>query len=683
MANNTENYRPFTTLLVANRGEIAHRILLTAKQQGYRTVAIYSPIDRDSPHVSVADIAIELTSNSIDQSYLDSDQVLAAATITRADAIHPGYGFFSENADFAKRCQQEGIVFIGPTPDTIAIMGSKRQAKIAMQAAGVPCVPGYQGKDQSDEALLAASESIGWPLMIKASAGGGGRGMRLVHQACDFIEQLAMARNEALTAFGSDEVILEKALINARHIEIQVFGDCFGNAVHLGERDCSMQRRHQKVIEEAPSPVVDETLRKLMGDSAIQAAKACDYIGAGTIEFMLDSDNHFYFLEMNTRLQVEHPVTELITGLDLVDWQLHIASGFPLPKKQSDISLNGHAIEVRLYAEDPAEQFLPQTGQIDAWVPAQNTGIRIDAGIVTGQCIGSHYDPMLAKVIAFGENREIARKRLIQALDQTVITGLRCNKAFLSYLLQDKMFFEGKATTDYIDHQLDINELIKDTVYDHLLGEVIGAVFLMQKNTIDAKFKNWTNSLNRSRKLTFSSQDNSTSVITIASLKEGYQCSINDKTVSIGHLAVQPYSTNTYHCIFSKITEDSTVINQSAVIYYQQTGNNLTVWINGIAYEYREDSLAAPDNRKRKSNGNILAPMDGSIFKLCISEGESVKSGQLLATLEAMKMEHPLKADCDGIVKNVSITEGEQVRIRQPLIIIEPELPTSPHTRNV
>ncbi len=295
---------------------------------------------------------------------------------------------------------------------------------------------------------------------------------------------------------------------------------------------------------------------------------------------------------------------------------------------------------------------------------------------MNGQCIGSHYDPMLAKVIAFGETREIARKRLIRALDQTVITGLRCNKAFLSYLLQDKTFSQGKSTTDYIDHQLDINELIKHTAHHHLLGKAICAVFLMQKNTITAKFKNWTNSLDRSRKLTFSSQDNTSSVISIELVKEGHECSINDVSISIKHFSIQQQSTNTYRCLFSKIMDNSTAIDQSAVIYYEQSCNNLTVWINGIAYEYRDDTLAAPDNLKQTSCGNILAPMDGSIFKLCISEGESVKSGQRLATLEAMKMEHPLKADCDGIIKNVSITEGEQVRIRQTLIIIDPETQT-------
>ena len=441
----------FEKVLVANRGEIACRVLQSARSLGYRTVAVFSEADAGARHVQLADEAVCIGPATAAESYLNVPALLDACRRSGADAVHPGYGFLSENADFAAACAEAGVTFIGPPAEAIRLMGSKRLSKIAMQEAGVPCVPGYQGEDQSDDTLIKEAEAVGLPLMIKASAGGGGRGMRVVTEPQQIAAQLKSARQEAKSSFGNDELILERAVINPRHVEIQVFGDHHGNVIHLGERDCSVQRRHQKVVEEAPSPVVDEDLRRRMGEAAVNAAKACDYVGAGTVEFLLGADGEFYFLEMNTRLQVEHPVTELVTGQDLVAWQLRVASGEPLPLTQEQVRLTGHAMEVRLYAEDPAQGYLPQTGPVLSWRPASGEGVRIDHGLVDGAEVGSHYDPMLAKIIAFGASRDEARRRLIRAVEDTVLMGLDDNRRFLAAILRHPEFAAGDATTAFID----------------------------------------------------------------------------------------------------------------------------------------------------------------------------------------------------------------------------------------
>lgn len=441
----------FNKVLVANRGEIAQRIIATAKALEYRTVAVYSEPDKKAPHVRLADEAVFLGSGTASDSYLNIEKILHAARITQSDAIHPGYGFLSENSNFAHNCSEQGITFIGPDSTAIELMGSKRAAKEAMLAAKVPCVPGYEGKDQNDATLIDAAERIGYPIMVKASAGGGGRGMRIVNEASELSSAIKSARSEASSAFGSDELILEKALTSVRHIEIQIFADTHGNVIHLGERDCSMQRRHQKVIEEAPSPALTPELRESIGQAAISVAKACNYVGAGTVEFLLTQENEFYFLEMNTRLQVEHPVTELVTSLDLVEWQLRIAAGEKLPRTQDQITTRGHAIEVRLYAEDPANGFMPQTGTISLWQPALTDsasgeaypGVRVDSGIQEGSEVSAYYDPMLAKFIAWGENREQARRRLLRLVQDSHLLGLRDNRSFLSALLTSDTFIEA------------------------------------------------------------------------------------------------------------------------------------------------------------------------------------------------------------------------------------------------
>ncbi|HJT06967.1 MAG TPA: acetyl-CoA carboxylase biotin carboxylase subunit, partial [Stellaceae bacterium] len=441
----------FAKILIANRGEIACRVTRTARAMGYRTVAVYSDADRAMPHVAEADQAVPIGPAPASESYLAIDKIIAAARRAGADAVHPGYGFLSENAAFAEACARADLVFIGPPPDAIRLMGNKAAAKRRMIAAGVPCVPGYEGEDQGDAVLSKKAVAIGFPVMVKAAAGGGGKGMRLVTVAEKLLDALRAARSEAQKAFGSDELILEKAIIEPRHVEMQIFADRQGNVIHLFERDCSIQRRHQKVVEEAPSPAMTPALRRAMGEAAVAAAKAIGYVGAGTVEFLLAPDGQFYFLEMNTRLQVEHPVTEMITGLDLVEWQLRIAAGEELPLRQQEVPLAGHAIEVRLYAEDAHGDFLPQAGTVIAWQPPEGDGVRTDHGIAAGVTISPYYDPMLAKIIAHGASREAARRRLVAALRETVVLGIETNRRFLIDCLSHPAFAAGETSTAFIE----------------------------------------------------------------------------------------------------------------------------------------------------------------------------------------------------------------------------------------
>src|SRR4051812_21414867 len=444
---------PFFKILIANRGEIALRIMRTARRLGYGVVAVYSDADRDALHVREADQAVRIGEALPAQSYLRIDAIIAAAKASGASAVHPGYGFLAENEDFAQACREAGLVFIGPSPEAIRAMGNKAGAKDVMQKAGVPCVPGYQGVDQSDAVMLAQAETIGFPVMIKAVAGGGGRGMRLVAEAATFPDALRSARAEANAAFGDGTVILERAIADPRHIEIQVFGDGFGNALHLGERDCSVQRRHQKLVEEAPSPAVSPELRAKMGAVAVAAVKAIGYEGAGTLEFLLDPSGHFYFMEMNTRLQVEHPVTEAITGLDLVELQLLVAAGEPLSLRQDDVRFSGHAIEVRLCSEDADQDFMPQSGRMALWQMPET--LRVEHALQSGSEIPPFYDSMIAKLISYGTTREEARGRLIAGLEQATAFGVTTNQNFLISCLRHPVFARGEATTAFIGRHRD------------------------------------------------------------------------------------------------------------------------------------------------------------------------------------------------------------------------------------
>lgn len=650
-----------TKILIANRGEIAVRVIRTARELGYRTVAVYSEADAGALHVSVADQAVCIGPAAVGESYLVAEKVLAAAKNTGADAIHPGYGFLSENAEFSQACEAAGITFIGPRSEAIELMGSKRLSKIAMIEAGVPCIPGYQDADQSDNTLLAKAADIGFPLMVKASAGGGGRGMRLVFEQSELAEQIRTARSEAESAFGSGELILERAVIEPRHIEIQVFADEHGNAVYLGERDCSIQRRHQKVVEEAPSPFVDPELRQRMGEAAVNAAKACNYRGAGTVEFLVDKDKNFYFLEMNTRLQVEHPVTELITDQDLVAWQLNVAAGETLPLSQDEIELNGHAVEVRLYAEDPRKHFMPQTGQVRLWSYPERAGIRMDHGIQTGQEVSPFYDPMIAKVIAYGSNRTEAIRRLASAVQDTQLVGVNNNKLFLQNVLRHKVFGAGEATTAFIEQHFSAD--ISMDQKQPSSATLAKAAMLFFQRSIDAgqeKHFRWSRAVAQSYvyKIAFDGQSN---IVTLDEKEHLYHGTVNEQ---ITELECIELSDN--HCVLmeNKVRETIHFAFDDQTLYLDDgTGHFI---LENITHQPAQAAGGA-------GSGQLKAIMDGAIVDVLVKEGDTVKAGQTLVVLEAMKMEHALKAGISGTVTAINCEAGQQVKSRQLLATLEGE----------
>tara|TARA_R110001592_G_C13192961_1_gene753457 strand:+ start:5867 stop:7864 length:1998 start_codon:yes stop_codon:yes gene_type:complete len=657
----------FTSILVANRGEIACRVIRTAKAQGYRTVAVYSEADASAPHVQMADEAICIGPGPVNESYLVQDNILQAAKASGAGAIHPGYGFLSENAGFARACEEAGLSFIGPSPEAIHQMGNKAEAKRLMIAAGVPCVPGYEGEDQSDEVMLAEGARIGPPLMVKASAGGGGRGMRLVHDIKELANAIKLARAEAESAFGSGELILEKAIIRPRHVELQVFADSHGNTVHLGERDCSVQRRHQKVVEEAPCPVMTESLRAEMGAAAVAAAKSIAYRGAGTVEFLLDESGKFYFLEMNTRLQVEHPVTELITGRDLVALQLQVAQGEPLGFSQEDVTLEGHAIEVRLYTEDPAQDFLPTSGPVDLWSPPAGAGVRVDSGIASGQDISPFYDPMVAKIIASGPSREIARLRLIEALQETVLFGPRHNRDFLVACLQKECFAKGEATTAFIAEQFAEGEIASPAP-----GFVDSAVAAVIELSLD-------------HRAVYNS-----SVLVAEQLRDWSNASplISRKRYQHGEvlhdLAVTPLGSGRYQvfdasesCIVDLLSVASSTAHiridgvQHSARFHTPEPGKLYLSIDGRAAEYRDLIRLDGAQQQTSGGGRVSAPMHGLLLEVRAAPGDAVTEGQTLAILEAMKMHYEIVAEASGTVLEVMAQAGLQVAADDVLMEIE------------
>lgn len=682
--------KAFSKVLVANRGEIAVRVIRSAQSLGYRTVAVFSDADANAPHVAIADEAICIGGAPVGESYLVADKIIAAAKKIGADAIHPGYGFLSENSAFAKDCVDAGITFIGPCPDAIDLMGSKRQSKIAMIAAGVPCIPGYEGADQDEEVLKKAAIEIGMPVMLKASAGGGGRGMRLVNDAKDLDELIKSARSEALNAFGSGELIIEKAVLQPRHIEIQIFADSHGNTVYLGERDCSVQRRHQKVVEEAPSPFVSPKMRQAMGDAAVNAAKACNYVGAGTVEFLADSEGNFYFLEMNTRLQVEHPVTELITGLDLVAMQLRVAAGDKLSITQDDVTLTGHAMEVRLYAEDPGANFIPQTGLINLWQPASGDGIRIDSGIKSGinegQTVSSFYDPMLAKIIAYGENREEARRRLVRAVEDSHLLGIKDNRAFLAAILGNKTFIDGEATTAFIAEDFNEDASLKPLKVQAKEVALAAALFSVNKDSTAQKNNNtgWQNNNVGNRVLKLSCEDEIFE-LELSAINNRIEISYFETSGDEGKafdskkqatLEVIEQSKNSLTYLFDDVVR---------TVVYSRTNSSSLSSLNGqyealgceqvhlaTAYgnlTFTDISLQSAKKNKGGSD-QVLASMDGGMVDVMVKIGDVVEAGQTLAVLEAMKMEHPLKAGVAGTISEVLVQAGDQVKGRQKLIQI-------------
>lgn len=656
-----------TKVLVANRGEIALRVMKTAKAMGYETVAVYSEADADAPHVKFADEAVCIGAPQVNQSYLVVEKIIEACKQTGANAVHPGYGFLSENTEFCAQCQANGITFIGPDPKAIELMGNKRLAKIEMLEAGVPCIPGYEGAEQSENVLLEKAKEIGFPIMVKATAGGGGRGMRLVWKAEEFLAQLKTAKSEALNAFGSDEIILEKAVVNPRHIEIQVFADRHGNCIYLGERDCSVQRRHQKVVEEAPSPFVNEALRQKMGEAAVNAAKACDYVGAGTVEFLTDDEGNFYFLEMNTRLQVEHPVTELVTGVDLVAWQLIIAAGGLLPKTQEEVTINGHAMEVRLYAEDPALGFMPQTGKILSWKYAQDDGLRMDAGIQEGQEVTPYYDPMLAKVIAYGENRDVARRRLMSSLKNMNLLGVRCNRGFLYNILKHDVFASGGATTGFIEQDFNDDKTLSPHPMSADQQAIAAWLFYLNgamKYTQDSERMFWRNSNQAPTwfDLEHVGEKHSVAVNVIDSAQKRFLVSVADETVELTLLEVTD----------KKLTYIKNGIKQSLAFVFSENGELYIETHEGCLMV--EDNTHAPaQSADGAGNGQIKASMDGGIVDVLTAVGSTVQKGDTLVILEAMKMEHAMKADVAGVVKAVHVNKGDQVKGRQLLVEVELE----------
>ncbi|WP_342371143.1 acetyl/propionyl/methylcrotonyl-CoA carboxylase subunit alpha [Acinetobacter sp. D009] len=643
----------FSKVLIANRGEIAVRVMQTAKAMGYQTVAVYSDADRNARHVQEADEAVYIGASKVSESYLSITKIIEACKKTGADAVHPGYGFLSENTEFAQACIDNQITFIGPTASAIELMGSKRLSKIAMIEAGVPCVPGYEGDRQDLEYLAAQAEQIGFPIMVKASAGGGGRGMRLVQQATELIEALQTARSEAENAFGSGELILEKAVIAPRHVEIQVFGDTHGNYVYLFERDCSIQRRHQKVVEEAPCPAMTSELRQQMGEAAVAAAKACAYVGAGTVEFLLDASGTFYFLEMNTRLQVEHPVTELITGLDLVEWQLRVANGEQLPLQQNELTLTGHAIEVRLYAEDPRQDFLPQTGQVLRWQPATLPNVRIDHGMLATDEVSPFYDPMVAKVIAYGKTREDAIRLLARAVDDCVLLGVNSNKQFLVNLLRHPIVVAGDTNTAFIQQHFQNDSSLHKQVLSLETLAIAAALFSQSNGTAV-----WQTGLGVPLPLKLKYDDQQVQ-LQLLSVNNRFTVELCDQSVCIEVLERMPEQL--VYLIDGVRRRVQYVLNDDQLYLDRDNGN---VAIRNVTYAAQEIADVAGD-------GKIRAPMDGAVVNILVNKGDQVIKGQTLLVLEAMKIQQQIKSDVDGVVDDVLGQQGQQVKKRQMLFTIQ------------
>jgi 3-methylcrotonyl-CoA carboxylase alpha subunit len=634
-------------LLIANRGEIACRIMRTARALGVATVAVYSDADAKALHVRSADESVHIGPSPAAESYLVGAKIIAAATQTGADAIHPGYGFLSENADFAQAVLDAGLVWVGPKPASIRAIGLKDAAKQLMRAAGVPVTPGYDGSDQSVERLTKEAETIGYPVLIKAVAGGGGKGMRKVDAPEDFAAALESCRREAKASFGNDEVLLEKWITSPRHIEVQVFGDAHGNVVHLFERDCSLQRRHQKVIEEAPAPGMDAATREAICAAAVRAAKAVDYEGAGTIEFIADASeglraDRIFFMEMNTRLQVEHPVTEEITGVDLVEWQLRVASGEPLPKRQEELSINGHAIEARLYAEDPAKGFLPSTGRLERL--DFGLSYRIDTGVAEGADVSPFYDPMIAKVIAFASDRDDAIDALIDTMRGLQVWPIRTNAAFLRRCADHPDFRAANLDTGFIARNE--NELIPADEASEAEWQA-AAGFALADQTVEPEYLPQGFRLNAP----------STARVGLSHAGETRVIERAASTVSIHSdfgtmmLAGGPENARTFS---AKVSDDEIVLfSEGRAI--------------GFSRSVRGTGQASA------ADGAIIAPMPGKVIAVDVAEGQAVTAGQRLLVLEAMKMEHALTAPFDGVVEGLAVSAGGQVQVEAVLCRVVPQ----------
>ncbi|BFM11544.1 acetyl/propionyl/methylcrotonyl-CoA carboxylase subunit alpha [Simiduia litorea] len=653
-------------LLIANRGEIACRIIRTARNLGITTIAVYSEADKNALHVQQADESHCIGPAAATQSYLSIAMLVEAATQTKADAVHPGYGFLSENAAFAQALARHNIIFIGPSPEAIALMGDKRQAKSAMVAAGVPTLPGYSGDNQEHDYLIQHATDMGFPIMVKAAAGGGGRGMRLVTSEDQLSAAINSARSEAQNAFGNGDLLLERALTKPRHVEVQIFSDQLGNAVYLGERDCSIQRRHQKVVEEAPAPCLDTTIRTALGEAALLAAQSCNYVGAGTVEFLVDADGRFYFLEMNTRLQVEHPVTEEVFGVDLVAWQIAVAEGKPLPKKQADLMPHGHAIEVRLYAENPTQNFLPQTGKVQRWASQLLPHTRVDHMLFDGYSVTNWYDPMLAKIIAWGETREQAVARLINQIDNTTLLGVGHNLGYLRSIVDHPAFKEEQVHTGFLSQhglgeysqQLSLNQaLIAANILELLASLHNRPSYLALSHLSQPQPKHWL------------INDN-----VYGSRVDARQWKIGKLTVDIDSAEAQPEK---FEISNIDLTDERLIFhinNKKLIAHYWKHQEKSTVHVelqlNGNPFTVKSvDPLAG--TLTSNTDENCSAPMDGMVVTLLVDEGTHVEAGDTLLILEAMKMEMPIKAQQSGIVSFACI-QGEQVKQGAQLATVQP-----------
>ncbi len=674
----------FNSILIANRGEIACRVIRTAKELGYRVVAVYSDADAAAPHVQLADEAVRIGPGPAGESYLLAERIIEAAIASGAEAIHPGYGFLSENAAFAAAVEAAGLVFIGPSAEAIEVMGNKAESKRRMIAAGVPCVPGYQGHDQSDQSLLIEAAKIRLPLMVKAAAGGGGRGMRLVHDQAELATAIKLARAEAESAFGSGELILEKAIIQPRHVEIQVFADSFGNTVHLGERDCSVQRRHQKVIEEAPCPIMTPELREQMGQSAIAAARSVNYRGAGTVEFLLDSSGAFYFLEMNTRLQVEHPVTELVTGLDLVALQIAVAQGEPLGLEQADIRLEGHAIEVRLYTEDPSQDFLPASGAVELWQPASAVGLRIDSGICSGQSMSPFYDSMVAKLVGYGPTREVARLRLIAGLKETVLFGTPNNARFLIQCLEKQQFIDARVTTGFIAEEFSQADLadplpeFSDVAVAAVLELRLEHNQLFQRALgVSHNLRDWTSASSLVSRKKYQFDELSYDLAISPEGSDSYRVTGMVAATDTGESPTVVVTLSQLQDTNAQLLVDGKAITAT---YRSPKKGQLYCSIEGRSAFFKDLIILDGLVDEAVGGGRVISPMHGLLLDVLVVPGDLVVKGQVLAVLEAMKMHYEITAEIDGTVSEVSAVTGNQVATDDLLIeISEPDNDETTH----
>ena len=658
----------FTKILIANRGEIACRVIKTAQRLGIQTVAVYSDADRDALHTKMADEAFHIGGSPSSESYLLSDKIIEVALASGAQAIHPGYGFLSENADFAEQCKNNSLVFIGPPVNAIKSMGSKSAAKTIMAEAGVPLVPGYHGDDQDAAILKSSADSMGYPVLLKAVAGGGGKGMRQVWSADEFAAALSTAKSESMASFGNDDMLVEKYLTQPRHVEVQVFCDQHGNGVYLFERDCSIQRRHQKIIEEAPAPNMPSGLREQMGETAVQAAKAINYEGAGTVEFLLDADGSFYFMEMNTRLQVEHPVTEMITGQDLVDWQLQVAAGMPLPLQQHELTMTGHAFEARIYAEDPNNEFLPTSGRLDhVAMPEENAHVRIDTGVSQGDDVSPYYDPMISKLIVWDENRDRALSRLANALSEYRISGVTNNIQFLYDLACSEPFKQADLDTGFLEKHHD--SIFKKPNINLDIALPLACLYLR---------------LDRNQKLGDFSAPNDP--FSPWNSLQGWR--MNQPNVKIGGIVANDEH---YDVVMEQLNEvppqgewqhfilevhnstytsraylkDNRIVAEinghSLSALVMPTDSHFTLFVETGALDFYAPRIDYGEADDGQSDNNFSAPMNGTVIDVLISAGAEVKEGDALVIMEAMKMQHTISAPSDGVVDELFCAAGELV----------------------